>query len=580
MLSSSIWLLATLLSLQAPPAADRGRTALTVLVLQEGLHAAPVDNSAFGMPASAGAPTAVLEGRLQLLGGKAAIWTVHRDDFLRQQNPETVVLPTLDLEVIQLGNDLVPREQGIQYANGYWNTVVTPGRVWHEEGDGDWNRAGMPFALAERGQNCTHNGVLSFLFRTTSAGVEVTPAAFQVTQETCLYFKFDLAGSSATRYFPAPIPDREEIAERHRTWSAQRLEVRPISDLRRDYPTAQIRIPAFGTGLAREHLTTYGVIYGQVHYRGDSKTRFGAFPFPELEVLPSYSLAKTVFAAAALMVLAQEDGRQVTAVPLRDHLPKIGKDRLLGVTFEHAVDMATGYYRDPGEQVDEADAFTEANFFLDESAKVKLRAAISYPRKEPPGQRWVYHTTDTYLLATALGSYLGATGRTADAHRFMVERVYAPLDLSPVALKTLRTGNSDKGVPFGGFGLYLLPDDLAKLAKLWNGDRGRIGETQVLEPGMLAAALQRDPEDRGLEALHRGVAVRYNNGVWASEQTIESGNPRRRDTVWLPRMLGYGGIAVVMLPNGATYYYVGDNNQHTFTDAVRELLALPPVSVP
>ena len=39
-------------------------------------------------------------------------------------------------------------------------------------------------------------------------------------------------------------------------------------------------------------------------------------------------------------------------------------------------------------------------------------------------------------------------------------------------------------------------------------------------------------------------------------------------------MLGYGGIAVLMLPNGATYYYFGDNNQHSWFAAAREAYKL------
>jgi hypothetical protein len=91
---------------------------------------------------------------------------------------------------------------------------------------------------------------------------------------------------------------------------------------------------------------------------------------------------------------------------------------------------------------------------------------------------------------------------------------------------------------------------------------------------MLAAALQQDDKDRGLEALHREKPNRYNNGFWAAQESYRMGEPAADVSLWLPRMLGYGGIGVFLLPNRASYYYVGDHDQHVWRPAVRELLEL------
>ena len=46
---------------------------------------------------------------------------------------------------------------------------------------------------------------------------------------------------------------------------------------------------------------------------------------------------------------------------------------------------------------------------------------------------------------------------------------------------------------------------------------------------------------------------------------------------WTPFMSGYGGIRVVMLPNGPTYYYFGDNDEFSWFDAVNESNILKPM---
>ena len=102
------------------------------------------------------------------------------------------------------------------------------------------------------------------------------------------------------------------------------------------------------------------------------------------------------------------------------------------------------------------------------------------------------------------------------------------------------------------------------LSKFLNRHNGRIGSAQVLHPGMLAATMQQDVEDRGL----RTDWGRYNNGVWAYK--LESREPEANPT-WITQMRGYGGIIVAMLPNEASYYYFSDGGQFSADRAVTEL---------
>ena len=550
------------------------RESLSFADLSAGAHPLPVDDSAFGLPEGAAPPRHQLEGTLTFAGGSAEHYQAHHDPYGRAAIPVVRKLPKLTLRLVQSGSHLIPADRGLRYTGHVrWNAIVGPGRVWSEQGDQGRSRAALPFALVERGQNCTHNGVLSFLFD----GQSVSPVAYQITQETCLYYKFDVSGTSSASWTAAELADARGVRERYAKEVAARLPVRPLEQLQADYRSALIRPAAFGKGLDPKHITALGVVHEGVVYTASSKTRYGVYPFPESLRLPSYSTAKTVLAGAALMRLAEERGLEVAKELLRDHLPRVPKGSYEGVTFEHALDMTTGHYNDVGEQVDEKDTRTEDLFFLESSGKHRLRYATSYPAREPPGERWVYHTTDTFLLATALTEYLKSVeGPDADVFHYVVREVYEPLGLSAGALRTMRTDNANDGMTFGGYGLFFTRDDIAKLALLFGAQRGRIGQEQVLHAGMLDAAMQRIAEDRGVDALHRGNEAKYNNGVWA--RTLEVPIPRaeqQTETIWVPQMLGFGGIGVFMLPNGATFFYFGDKDEHSWFAAIRELHKLP-----
>ena len=86
--------------------------------------------------------------------------------------------------------------------------------MWQEAADGDFSRAALPFSLVQRGENCTHNGVMSFLFKSDGS---VSRVAFEIASETCLYFKFDLWGLVDARYVPGPVAGAEQLVETQHT---------------------------------------------------------------------------------------------------------------------------------------------------------------------------------------------------------------------------------------------------------------------------------------------------------------------------------------------------------------------------
>jgi CubicO group peptidase (beta-lactamase class C family) len=163
-------------------------------------------------------------------------------------------------------------------------------------------------------------------------------------------------------------------------------------------------------------------------------------------------------------------------------------------------------------------------------------------------------------------------GRTADIFNMVRDEVYIPLGLSAGALTTLRTDNSPSGTPFGGYGLFWTHDDIAKIALFINNQNGNLDGYQLLEPTLLSMTLQRNSEIRGLNTTGYPV-FKYKDGFWAKEWT----GRQYSCSFWTPFMSGFGGITVVLMPNGAIYYYFSDGNEFSWYEAVDEANKIKPM---
>ena len=507
----------------------------------------PVDLSAFAPAADAGAPRAAFSGRLRLDGARMAGFRLiaEQPGFARGETIGS--LPDLAIDLVQQGDALIPAQRGlIATAHPDWNWIVEPGRVWSEPGDGAWTRAALPFALQERNANCTHNGMLTFLF---GADGRVSKAAFEIAGETCLYRKFDAWGFLAAAYAPGAVADADAIVRRHEESVAARLPVRPVGDLPPE--TALALATAAGP-----EPTAYGAVVDGVHYRSACVTRHGDYPACDAIDLPSYSTAKSVFGGVALMRLEKLHPGSAGA-DIAAHVAQCARG-WAGVTLEQALDMTTGRYRSDAYMADEDDPSIAAFFEpADHAAKIAF-ACTRYPRKAAPGAKWVYHTSDTYLLGTAMSAILREKqGAEADLYDDLVRPLWDELKLSPTLATTRRTEDA-AAQPFVGWGLTFQPDDIARLSRwLMQGADG------LLDRRLLDAAMQRAPRGGGLPAGFPGF--RYRAGFWTRDMGARLGCAGAH---WVPAMSGFGGISVAMLPGrDALFYSFGDSDHWDWSAA-------------
>jgi formylglycine-generating enzyme required for sulfatase activity len=541
------------------------RIHLTYDELMNGFEAtSPVDDSAFTMPDEAAPPTHVFEGRLELLGEKDS----GQIQVLRGElGQEYAHLPEFDYEFVQSDGYLVPIRRGqIITEDPNWNYILEPGRIWQESGDRGYSRASLPFALVIKGGNAAFNGVMTFLFD----GQNVSKVWYQITQETTSYTRANFWGFLDAAYHPGVTDNVDQVRADFSAELAARFPTKPIEQLAVDYPG--VDVTAFGRGVSPEHMTWYGLVVGGVNYVGGCRTRFGQYAYCESMRATSYSTAKSAFVSVALMRLAQKYGPEVTDLLIKDYVPEYttSPGDWSRVTFNNTLDMATGNYRSTGHMADE-DSDKMGQYFNAQPYTERIALAFDWPHSAEPGETWVYRTSDTFILTRAMHNYLQSQqGPDADIYQFVVDEVYRPLGLGPGAFTTMRTADDGwQGQPEGGFGLWWVPDDVAKIAILLNSG-GAIDGEQILHPALLAAAMQQDPDDRGVDIGHNW---KYNNAFWAQKYGPADGFDCE---FWIPTMQGVSGNVVALFPNGVTYYYFSDNQQFTWDAAVRETDKIAP----
>jgi len=538
-------------SVDAAPA----RKVLTYATLMGGHYRGEVDLSAYAPPAGATAPTQVFEGTLRVSGKPKTRMILVDSGFLTAvQIAAARTFPgDFDYEFVQDGEVLLPVRRGYIVTNHpQWDFVLEPGRVWNEPGDHGYTRVALPFALVQKHMNCTHYGVMTFLFR---ADGSISHAAIQISSETCKYLKFDMWGLLDASYTPHPVSAKDAVIAAYRQNQAHRLPERPIAQLAKDYPGIDPSKLAIGEWGSR---TLYGLVVHGVNYVSDCPTRYGNYPYCDVLPFPSYSIAKSAEAALALMAVEQaHPGAQKLTVPQFAPVPGCKASSWDGVTLRNLLDMATGHYDSTGYMADE-DAPKVKNFFYATTEQQKTTFSCdAYPRRAAPGTTWVYHTSDTFLLGDELNRYLRSLPGEghADIFRDVVDaKIYKPLDLSATAQMTRRTAD-DAAQPFFGYGLQFNRDDIARLALFIGEGHGMIDGKQVLDPHLLDLALQRIDGKRGLVVI-AFPDFRYQLGFWARNVApiLHCAKP-----TWVPFMSGYGGISVVMYPNGIVYYNVADS---------------------
>jgi hypothetical protein len=484
-----------------------------------------------------------------------------------------VLLPDLSIDFVQSGQHIIPTNRALQLSeHANWDYIVGVGDIWQELEDGDYSRISMPFTLAEKNQNCVHNGALTFLVNEQG---KTTNFYYQISSETCLYYKADMWGKGLVAYTEKDLAGANKVVDEYRVEQKNRISTQPLSHLKQQYPNINLDDITLSNSISALDLSSVGVILNDQHYVSDCLTRFGSYPFCSQLILPSYSTAKSIFASVAMMYL-EKIYPTIFQQKISDWVKECKEEKWQSVTFAHLLNMSTGNYESTEHSVDEGASHSQI-FFKAKTHREKLEYSCGqFAHQMPAGNTFVYHTSDTYLLGSALNNFLNAQLKELDPQattsifeHVFVEKLWPLLKLSPAAFTTQKT-TDERQQAFTGYGLFFTRDDIAKLTQFLTVQTNY--QDGYLFSQRLHKTLQRSLTGEELSTQYE--FIRYTNSFW--KQNV-SDYLSCENATWLPYMSGYGGIAIVLAKHNIQYYYFSDSNQHNWREAIKELNKITPL---
>jgi hypothetical protein len=357
--------------------------------------------------------------------------------------------------------------------------------------------------------------------------ISISRLQYQISQESFPLFQFDMWGSLKLYASTELIPNAASIRKDYERHVMERLPVKNISELATTFPGIEYSKIGTDGGIApnNTNMTAFGVQVDGILYRGGYLTRNGVYPYKDSMLFPTYSISKIIMSSLGLMTfdltypLFRIYDRTISSL-----IQQCSSELWGDVTLGNTIDMATGNFMNASYEVDYKSEINHVFVADSETFLEKIRTACgSYKRKSKPGTRWVYHTTDNFLISVAMSKAISQVEpKTRTFQQFLINRIYAPLNLSKVFYRSRTTYDAvEDGATnqeIGAYGQFATLDDLSKIARFLNKDEGKIRKVQVLNYEKLKQALQRNDSNHGFNIIlphKKDLPMRYNEAFWA-----------------------------------------------------------------
>ena len=488
------------------------------------------------------------------------------------QGKKTQLFPRVSLEFISNQGNLIPIERDIiipDDTDSYWQIQVSPGRVWSEVVDGDMSRASFPFILTSIIENESYNGIATFLYDEES----ISSLRYQIVSQLSPFViqtHFVATGQTEVTYQHKRF-DNINVTQDFERELGSKLPWRDWTELQEKYGKRVFE--NFDSGIDPTMTLTSGlVIDGEIYVRS-MNTLFGSYPYPHEMRHGVWSVTKTMAGMLTLMRMAQKYGYEILDYKIVDYLNiNADHDGWKDVTFRNVFSMATGIgtgsHNVNPNYIGVGDASRPANnagfddymaWYFAPSLEDKLNEIYkisSYPWG--PGEHARYRDRDIFIGAAALEAlFREKEGDDADLWQMMVEEVYRPIGIHHISMTHTRESN-ERGTPILAWGIYVSIDDIAKISMLiQNG--GKHNGMQLLSKDGISEALY-ETEIRGLPTGESNVHgdKTYHLTFWHENFVTESGVLHQT-----PRMSGYGGNIVQLMPNGMIGFRIGNGGDVT-----------------
>ena len=590
---------------------------------------APVDNSAFAIPANAAMPTSTFEGTLTLNN----VATSGGFQYIPASTSFSIDcalncgqhMPPFTMDFVQNGSYLIPATQGVvithdlqggafaaareQYLSagynlGTWNLMVEPGRCWSEITDtgsaGVLSRCSIPFTLvAFDDWGHTSYGLLTFLYNATT----VSNVRYQVVNETDPGNQFNLWGQLSATYTPRKVMNDLSIANTEATAVQNQMPIKPITALATDYPNSGIDVSVFPQGYSASAITVYGIVYKGVNYVGGCNTRFGIYPYCSVMRMTPNSSTKSIFVGLGLALLVKLYGPGILSEKISKYVPEMASDsnwKDSTVTFRDASNMASGtFYEDETTGIPSGDEGSKHGCwicYLGYEPTLQRVMGFGLVHPSETGATWAYMNTLMFLLVQAETGFLQSKqGPNADLLGVLLHDVYSPMGLAPgidisrTDNMNVQTSNPVSGRPIGAGDIYVTIDDIAKITDFFQ-NGGMANGTQLVDRNSMLSAMQRLTSDTGVEMTSLENDSSYNCYFGC----VYSGGPRYSRAVWsrivtksvpgcnfaVTSFRGHGGIETQMMPNGSTFYMFADEDRLNPGPSYTQLNKLSPMCAP
>jgi hypothetical protein len=517
-----------------------------------------IDNAAFVPSAHATAAREPFFGTLKLTESRM-ISTPEKiaPNLVLGRDPQ--LFPGVELAFFTDGGDLVPfTQEVIGYASidrgrSFWDIIVQPGRVWSEPTDGGWSRAAFPFALINSIEGETHNGLATFLYR----GSEVSNLRFQIVQQTSPYYIPNIFVAAGLAPATLKAASKNKLDEARRAYEADRRDAVPIATWQAlAASVGGEKLEGFDGVMSSSDIVLSGLDYHGRFYLKQCQSAGGPLPWCDRARFGVWSATKALANAAALLHLAQKYGPSVFDLKIRDYVPEAA--RYPGwneVRFEDAINMATGVGNgstnvNPNKTSDGYLDPSYATWYEARSVREKIEALLRDGRVYPwgPGKVTRYRDQDMFILGVAMDRFIRSKeGASADLWTMLRREVFEPIGIHEAPTnRTIEVGEAP-GQPLMAYGYYPTISDLVLMARLYQ-NGGRLGDRQILF-GPRVKELLTWSKSKGLPTGERlsGGETTYSNAFWV--EPYASANGCR---VFYPRMVGWGGNLVALMPGGLT----------------------------
>ncbi len=209
---------------------------------------------------------------------------------------------------------------------------------------------------------------------------------------------------------------------------------------------------------------------------------FGAYDFRAWHI--THSACKSITALAIGMLIDEEKLCLEDSVVkiLENKAPRLSLLTHKNLTVRHLLTMSSGIV------FNEAGAVTETDW---------IRSYLESGMIPEPGRQFAYNSMNTYMLSVIVREVSGQ-----GLMEYLKERLWDPLGITDVFWETC-----PRGYEKGGWGLYIRPEDLAKVGQmvlqkgLWKGRR-LVSESWIEQ----AASMQMQTSSR-LGAFHYGYQI-------------------------------------------------------------------------